>query len=276
MALDTDASGGVPVCPPLQIAELTHGKLAFRSQGERKAIVFLHGLLGSSKSWAFQLEHFSRRYQAIAWDAPGFGESEMVPESIDAYVEVLREFLAKLDKSMVFLVGHSMGGTVASRFAAKYPQTVSRLVLSCTHPGYALPESVPMPPKFLNRMRELAEIGPQAYGIKRATDLLPTPCSAEVFNYAAQVASETKPEGLRRATRMLQLADNRPLLPTLKMPVLVLTGAIDTVVQPALNADLLRLTPFTRHVEMPGIAHAPYFQEPLYYNGLIETFLSEK
>ena len=81
---------------------------------------------------------------------------------------------------------------------------------------------------------------------------------------------------MRRATRMLQLSDNRPLLPGLRMPVLVLTGAIDTVVQPALKADLLRLTPMTRHVDMPGMAHAPYFQAPDYYNGLIEDFLSDK
>jgi len=272
----SNTTGEVPVCPHLQFVELTHGKLAFRSQGEGEALVFLHGLLGSSKSWTFQLDHFSHHYQAIAWDAPGFGESDMVPESIDAYVEALREFVAKLGKTRVFLVGHSMGGTLASRFAAKYPQQVSRLVLSCTHPGYALPETAPMPPKFENRMRELQELGPKAYGVRRAKDLLPMPVPAAVFDFAALVASETRPEGLRRATRMLQLTNNRPLLPTLTMPVLVLTGSIDTVVQPALNADLLRLTPFTHHVEMPGFAHAPYFQEPQYYSELIETFLSEK
>ena len=90
---------------------------------------------------------------------------------------------------------------------------------------------------------------------------------------AAEVASEVRPEGLRRATRMLQLADNRPLLPALKVPTLILTGGADRVVQPWLRADLLALTPHEQHIEMPGLGHGPYFEAPAYYNGLIADFL---
>lgn len=272
--MPTNAVSDVPVCPPLQFFDLSHGKLSFRSRGEGKTILFLHGLLGSSKSWAFQLESFSAKFRAVAWDAPGFGESDLVPVSIDAYVDALREFICKLGCAELFLVGHSMGGTVAARYAVKYPETVSRLVLSCSHPGYGDPETAPMSEKFENRMRELKEIGTRAYGLKRARDLLPGGSPATVVEYAAEVASEVRPEGLRRATRMLQLADNRTLLPKLSMPVLVLTGEKDAVVQPRLKADLLQLTPTTRHVDMPGLAHAPYFQSPDYYNSLIEDFLS--
>jgi pimeloyl-ACP methyl ester carboxylesterase len=272
MTISTAAA--VPVCPPLQDVTLSHGKLAYRFQGSGEALVFLHGLLGSSKSWAFQFAHFSRRHRVIAWDAPGFGQSDMVPVSLDAFVDALREFLVTIDAGTVDLVGHSMGGTVAARFAARHPDMVSRLVLSCSHPGYNEPDTAPMSAKFEGRMRDLKEIGREAYGLARATDLLPEPRDPAVFAFAAEVASEVNPEGLRRATRMLQLADNRPLLPTLTMPVLVLTGGIDKVVQPALKADLLRLTPFARHIDMPGVAHAPYFQSPDDFNGLIDDFLS--
>lgn len=270
------APATVPVCPPLQLARQSYGQLSFRSRGEGETIVFLHGLLGSSKSWAFQFEHFSLNYWMIAWDAPGFGQSEMVPASIDAYVEALREFVANIGQPKVSLVGHSMGGTVAACFATTFPELVSRLVLSCSHAGYGDPETAPMSAKFESRMREFNEIGPIAYGVNRARDLLPDSASACVFDYAAEIASETNPEGLRRATRMLQLADNRPLLPKLKMPILILTGEMDTDVQPNLKADLLRLAPITRHVEMPGLGHAPYFEAPDYYNKLIEDFLSGK
>jgi pimeloyl-ACP methyl ester carboxylesterase len=270
------APASVPVCPPLQLARQSYGQLSFRSRGDGEPIVFLHGLLGSSKSWAFQFDHFARNRWMIAWDAPGFGQSAMVPASIDAYVEALRELIAEIGEPKVSLVGHSMGGTVAARFAAMFPKLVSRLVLSCSHAGYGDPETAPMSAKFERRMREFDEVGPFAYGVNRARDLLPDSVSALVFDYAAQIASETNPEGLRRATRMLQLADNRPLLPKLKMPILILTGELDTDVQPGLKADLLRLTPMTRHVEMPRLAHAPYFEAPAYYNGLIDDFLSGK
>jgi len=72
-----NAAGAVPVCPSLQLANLSHGKLSFRARGEGETMVFLHGLLGSSKSWAFQFEHFARKYRVIAWDAPGFGQASV-------------------------------------------------------------------------------------------------------------------------------------------------------------------------------------------------------
>lgn len=238
-------------------------------------MVFLHGLLGNSRSWAFQFEHLSRNFRVIAWDAPGYGQSSLVPAAIEAYVDALRDLVAHLGPSRVALVGHSMGGAVAACFAARCPELVSRLVLSCTHAGYGDPETAPMSSKFARRMREFEEIGAIAYGINRAHDLLPASASAAVFLHAAEIASETTPEGLRRATRMLQCADNRPLLPTLTMPSLILTGEMDRDVRPDLKADLLRLTPMARHIEMPGLGHAPYFEAPDYYSDLVARFLSE-
>lgn len=265
----------VPACPDQQILTTPSGKISFRTSGKGKTILFLHGLLGSSKAWAFQLSDFSNAYKAVAWDAPGYGASDEVPINIDAYVQALGALVDSLSNEPVILLGHSMGGTVASRFAALHPEKVEKLILSCTHPGYGDPQTAPMSEKFEKRMQELKEIGKEAYGWNRARDLLPFPDVAEqVLAYAALVASETNPEGLRRATRMLQLADNRPLLPKLKVPTLILTGEVDKVVQPKLKEDLLKLTPHQQHIVMPGIAHAPYFQKPAYYNGLIREFLS--
>jgi len=273
--MTADDAVSVPTCPPLKFVPLPSRRLSYRSQGAGSALVFLHGLLGNSGSWAFQFEHFSPMRSVIAWDAPGFGQSDMVEPSLDAYVSALRDFLDALDLRQIVLVGHSMGGTVAARFAVNSPGRVERLVLSCTHPGYGEPESAPMSEKFETRMRELSEIGPQAYGVRRAKDLLPGPGPTAVLDYAAELASQTNPEGLRRATRALQMADNRALLPKLTMPVLVLTGEKDTTVLPRLKADLLRLTPMRRHVEMPGLGHAPYLQAPQVYNRLIDEFLAE-
>ena len=130
----------VPICPPLQLTRQSNGHLSFRSRGDGETVLFLHGLLGSSKSWAFQFDRLSRDYRMIAWDAPGYGQSGMVSASIEAFVEALREFIANIGRAKVSLVGHSMGGTVAACFAATFPELVSRLVLSCSHAGYGDPD----------------------------------------------------------------------------------------------------------------------------------------
>ncbi|MDR3073726.1 MAG: alpha/beta hydrolase [Deltaproteobacteria bacterium] len=265
----------VPECPPLKIAETKVGNISYREKGNGKTLLFLHGNLGNSRSWAFQLEDFSRSYRVVAWDAPGYGRSDEQAVNIDAYAEALAAFLDKVGGTPVALVGHSMGGAVGARFAALYPGKITSLVLSCSHPGYAEPATAPMSEKFEKRMEELKRTGKEAYGLARARDLLPgVDETRPEFLYAAEIAAETQPEGLRRASRMLQLADNRPLTPKLKGPILILTGGIDKVVAPRLKADLLASVPYTQHIEMPGLAHAPYFQAPEYYNNLIRDFLS--
>ncbi len=265
----------VPVCPEQQIIATSQGNLSFRACGEGETIIFLHGILGSSKAWAFQFAAFSPDYHVVAWDAPGYVDSALVAADIDAYVQMLHELVLACGGKKVTLVGHSMGGTVASRYAAHYPERVKNLVLSCTHPGYGAPATAPGSEKLEKRLKELAEIGREAYGKNRARDLLPFPdVPATVLDYAAEIAAETNLEGLRRATRMLQLADNRPLLPLINMPTLILTGEKDGVVQPQLKADLLALAPYTQHIEMPGLGHAPYFQAPDYYNARLHEFIA--
>jgi pimeloyl-ACP methyl ester carboxylesterase len=59
------------------------------------------------------------------------------------------------------------------------------------------------------------------------------------------------------------------------MSILILTGEMDSDVRPDLKADLLRLIPTARHVDMRGVGHAPYFEAPDTYSDLIERFLSE-
>ena len=46
--------------------------------GEGEAVIFLHGVGGDSDSWAFQLRSFANAYRAIAWDMPGYGNSEPI------------------------------------------------------------------------------------------------------------------------------------------------------------------------------------------------------
>lgn len=265
----------IPVCPKQQIITTPQGNLSFRSCGAGETIIFLHGILGSSKAWLFQFAALAPTYRIVAWDAPGYADSALVAADIDAYEQMLHHLISHLGEKKVSLVGHSMGGTIASRYAARHPDKIKNLVLSCTHPGYGAPESAPTSEKLEIRLKELAEIGREAYGKNRARDLLPFPeVPTAILDYAADIAAQTHLEGLRRATRMLQLADNRPLLPQLSMPTLILTGEKDGVVQPQLKADLLALVPYTRHIDMPGLGHAPYFQAPDYYNALLHEFIA--
>lgn len=234
----------------------------------------MHGLAGSSQTWVRQLAALSARYRLIAWDAPGFGLSDAVEPDVDAFAGALDELLDRLDCGRVALVGHSMGGVVASRLAARRPDRVSRLVLSCTHAGYGEPPDSPEQPRIAQRIRELESVGAVEYGRIRARGLFPAGTPAgEAMELAARIAAGARPDGIRSSTRMLQLADNRPFLSDLAMPMLVLTGGRDPVVKPAMSEELRVLTPKARHVTLPGLGHAPYLEDAAAYNAVLDEFL---
>jgi len=83
--------------------------------GERTAIVFLHGV-GSDKSvWHPQLEHFGTERRAIAFDYPGYGDSDPAPEgtSRDDYAQAILSAMRALGVSRAHVCGLSLGGIVA-------------------------------------------------------------------------------------------------------------------------------------------------------------------
>ena len=89
------------------------GRIGVIEQGEGAAtpIVFLHGV-GSDKSvWAPQLEHFGRSRRAIAFDYPGYGESEFKPDATgDDFAAGILAGLDALGVDRAHICGLSLGG----------------------------------------------------------------------------------------------------------------------------------------------------------------------
>jgi pimeloyl-ACP methyl ester carboxylesterase len=94
----------------------------------RSATVFLHGLLDSSDGWRRLCERL--RGTRIAFDLPGFGYSDAPSEgSIEAYARDVLHGLDELGAKRFTLVGHSLGGAVATALAELAPDRATGLVL---------------------------------------------------------------------------------------------------------------------------------------------------
>src|SRR5947209_11850249 len=94
-------------------------------------IILIHGLGNSAEVWASLFPLLSKEYLVYALDLPGFGKTPLAPEgvSIRTHVLYLQRFLDALDYPRVTLVGNSLGGWIATHFAAQYPERVSHLYL---------------------------------------------------------------------------------------------------------------------------------------------------
>ena len=94
------------------------------------AIVLLHGLLGSSRNWMtiakelhadYAVHLLDMRNHGLSPHADSMGWSELVAD--------LKAYLVAENLNCIHLVGHSLGGKVAMRFACEYPDLVERLVI---------------------------------------------------------------------------------------------------------------------------------------------------
>lgn len=109
-----------------------HGhEVGYRRSGAGEAIVLIHGLAGSSATWAPVQPRLARTHDVIAPDLMGHGESAkpMGDYSLGAFASGLRDLLAALDVPSATIVGHSFGGGVAMQLAYQHPELCDRLVL---------------------------------------------------------------------------------------------------------------------------------------------------
>src|SRR2546421_4382558 len=91
------------------------GRLSYEAAGDAalQPLVFLHGIGGAARAWRSQLEAFSNRYRAIAWDMPGYGgASPPAKFSISAFADAFQDFLQQIGATKPILVGHLVGGLV--------------------------------------------------------------------------------------------------------------------------------------------------------------------
>lgn len=108
-----------------------HGvKTCVRKGGSGPALVYWHGA-GAAGQWFPQHELLAEQFTVYAPDNPGWGSSDK-PEWMDAIQDFVLHHdsvFRELGLERPVLVAHSLGGWMASEFAATYPERLSALVL---------------------------------------------------------------------------------------------------------------------------------------------------
>jgi pimeloyl-ACP methyl ester carboxylesterase len=100
------------------------------SGGDKPPLLFIHGLGGVWQNWLLNLPAFMDTHRVVAFDLPGFGESEMVSEeSIPAFAKTADRLCAELGIDCPVVIGNSMGGFVGAELAVSFPTRVEKLVL---------------------------------------------------------------------------------------------------------------------------------------------------
>jgi uncharacterized protein (TIGR02246 family) len=116
-------------------------RINVKEQGKGSpTLVFLHYWGGSSRTWDDVIAALPAKYQTVAPDLRGWGDSE-APDSGYALADFANdaaEVIAALDIQNYILIGHSMGGKIAQLFASRQPRGLVGLVLVAPSPPVPL------------------------------------------------------------------------------------------------------------------------------------------
>ena len=112
---------------------LRHNVLEWDQAGAETTVVLLHGFLDLAWSFEHVALKLAPRYHVIAPDFRGHGDTDWVGAGgyyyFPDYTADLARVLPPLTRKRVYVVGHSMGGIVATQYAGTFPQQVQKLAL---------------------------------------------------------------------------------------------------------------------------------------------------
>ncbi len=121
-------------------------KLYYEIYGKGEPILLIHGNGTGIKGWSSQISHFSRKYQVIAVDCRGRGNSELGDDSLTYLQQAndLAKLLTELKLEKVTVIGKSDGGIIGLLMAIHHPKSMKQLVAygANAEPDGLFPKSV--------------------------------------------------------------------------------------------------------------------------------------
>jgi len=264
-----DAAGVLRV----RIGDLT---IAYERAGSGPPLVLLHGGLSDHREWRAQIDGLADTFTVVAWDAPGCGGSTVPPGSfrMPDYADALARFIAALGLERPHVLGLSWGSTLALQLYGRHPEVPATLLLTGAYAGWAgsLPPEV-VAERLESTMRDLRSQAPE--GIIRAwlPTLFTERAPSQMIERFVATFSDFEPDGVAVMLHAMAECDLRDVLPTIRVPTLLLYGEED-VRSPLTVAERMHAAiPGSRLVVMPDVGHQSNIEAPERFNAVVRDFL---
>ncbi|PJG60652.1 alpha/beta fold hydrolase [Aeromonas cavernicola] len=254
---------------PLQHLTLGGRQLAYRRAGEGPVLLLLHGISSGSGSWLNQLEQLAAHFTLVAWDMPGYGQSDPLPTATptaQSYAEVLHQLITALELAPPLLVGHSLGAMVASAYGRLHPAQIRGLVLANPAQGYGRAEPATREQVYRQRPQMLRALGAAGLAATRGPVLLaPHATPAQLALVANSMMGLTQ-RGFEAASYLLANDEIRDYLAGYRAPIGVIDGEQD-VITPAEGIRALAAAHGNHYCHsLPAAGHASYIDQPAAFN----------
>jgi len=237
--------------------------------GSGRPVVLIHGNPGSHHDFTLSLfEKLAQSYHTIAFDRPGHGHSERsgtFGTTVEVQAAMIRDALQKLSIEKPLLVGHSWGGSLALAAAVAYGSELSGIVLlaPAAYPSVSiewwslLPRMPLLGPLAVKTLTPL--IGPAVVKGSLRDAYHPQDLHDEYADRVAQLwmhPDRVSAWAYDEATLRASLERLSPRYPELELPVVIVTGDADRVLNPDDHAyPLHKAISHSKLIVLPETGH---------------------
>jgi len=240
------------------------GKIAYTSSGKGRAVVLLHGFLGSADIWEETKNALAKHYRVICIDLPGHGESNCFGyvHNMELMAQSVKAVMDKLRFKKYVLVGHSMGGYAALAFAELFPDYLRGLCLFHSS-SYADSEQ-----KKRDRNKAIKAVKNNYSIYVRASikNLFATKNLKHLkkeISFAQQIARKTPKQGVVDALEGMKDRPNRDvILHFAKYPILFIIGKYDNILPMQSLLDQADLVKHKNVLLLENSGHMGFLEQP--------------
>jgi pimeloyl-ACP methyl ester carboxylesterase len=256
-----------------------HGHhVGYYAEGSGPALILVHGIASSSRTWRQVMPRLAERFTVIAPDMLGHGASAKLrgDYSLGAHASGIRDLMVALGIERATLVGHSLGGGVSMQFAYQFPERVERLVLVDSG-GLGEEVSLLLRALTLPGAEYILPLGcrPEfSRAIARGTSWLgkigvrPSPLAEEIWNGYVSLGTKDGREAFLHTLRSVvditgqRVSATDRLYLAQEVPTLIVWGERDPLIPAAHGRRAHRSMPGSAFKLYRDVGHFPHCDEP--------------
>lgn len=238
-------------------------------------LVLLHGLGGSSQTWAFQFRALAEDFRVIAWDMPGYGASGGFVRdnpTVGHYAHTLSAVLDTVGAFKAHIVGQSVAALIGASYAAEYPdQTLSYTFCQGLIGLAGLPDDERAAQRK-SRLETFRDLGAERFAEERGRKVLGPNTLPMVAELAVTIMKRAPVPAMCQAVEMMAQTDFFEIAPRIECPSLVIAGSEDPA-SPVETGTAARAALGDGPMEIiDGAGHYGSMENPAAFNAILSGF----
>lgn len=263
----------------MPIQPLNDISLYYEIHGQGEPLVLIGGLTSDHQVWKSALRVFSKYYQVLIFDNRGAGQSSTpdLPYTTHMMATDTVELMRALGIEKAHIIGHSMGGCIASQMAIHYPDAVRSLVVACSRAqrSHLADLALSMRKKLMEAHVSDVLLAEYMMPFLFSESFLKSIGNIKGFvQWTVQNPFPQSAIGFKQQLHAVLMHDISDKLHQITAPTLVIAGEEDCLMPAKTGEAFAKALPNAQFRVIKEAAHMPHVEQPTAFTDAISAFLN--